>query len=268
MGSRVTETIFIKCPEELNFLQPYECSELLRVGNASDGGYLLPISYTDGIQHLISLGLGENWTFEAELASFNPKLIIDIYDDSVSLQFFVVKVFKGIAKFLLGKESFHNVASRVGRLRMYIKFWKLDKNNKHIHLRISRESFHLIVTSIKQDSRYGIKIDIEGSEWEILKELAAVQSSFEFMILEIHDFDKHVSELDEFLYTTKGCFKLIHLHANNFGEIGKNGFPNVFEIVLIRDRGLVKLRNKRELLPVSGLDIPNAKNRPDYQIEF
>ena len=264
----MTETIFIKCPKDLNFLQPFECLELSRVGNASDGGYLLPRSYIDGIQHLISLGLGENWTFESELASLNPRLTIDIYDDTVSLEFFASKAFKGIVKFLLGKESFNNVSSRIGRLRMYIKFWKFDKNNKHRYVRISRESVHSISTSLKQESRYGIKIDIEGSEWEILRDLATVQSSFEFIILEIHNFDEHVSELNEFLNTIQDCFKLIHLHANNFGEIGKNGFPNVFEIVLIRDRGLVKLGNKRDLLPVSGLDIPNAKNRPDYQIEF
>ena len=264
----MTETIIIKCPKHLYFLQPFECSELSRVGNASDGGYLLPRSYIDGIQHLISLGLGENWTFESELASLNPDLSIDIYDDTVSLQFFVIKSIKGIVKFLFGKESFSNMASRIRRVRMYLKFWMLNKQNKHLHVRISRESFHSISTSLKPESRYGIKIDIEGSEWEILRDLAIVKSSFEFIILEIHNFDEHVSELNEFLNTIQDCFRLIHLHANNFGEIGKNGFPNVFEIVLIRDRGLVKLRNKRELLPVSGLDIPNAKNRPDYQIEF
>lgn len=264
----MTETITIKCPKNLYFLQPFECSELSRVGNASDGGYLLPRSQIDGIQHLISLGLGENWTFESELALLNPKLTIDIYDDTVSLKFFLAKAFKGVVKFLLGKDSFKNVSSRIERLRMYIKFWKFEKNNKHLHVRISRESFHSISTSLMQESRYGIKIDIEGSEWEILSDLATVQSSFEFIILEIHDFDEHVSELNEFLNSIQDCFKLIHLHANNFGGIGKNGFPNVFEIVLIRDRGLVNLRNKRELLPVLGLDIPNARNRPDYQIEF
>jgi hypothetical protein len=264
----VPETIFIKCPKDLHFLQPFECSDLSRVGNASDGGYLLPRPYIHQIQHLISFGLGENWTFESELASLNPNLSIHAYDNTVSLQFFAAKAFKGIVKFLLGKESGSNVVSRIRRLSTYFKFWILNEKNKHQHLRISEKSFHSISATLNENSNYGIKIDIEGSEWEILRDLGTVQNSFEFVILEIHDFDKHVYELTEFLNALEQNFKLIHLHANNFGEIGKLGFPNVFEIVLIRDRGIVNLTNKRKLLPVSGFDIPNAKNRPDYQIEF
>jgi hypothetical protein len=264
----VPETIFIKCPKDLQFLQPFECSELSRVGNASDGGYLLPRPYIDRIQHLISFGLGENWSFESELASLNPNLSIHVYDNTVSLQFFATKAIKGIVKFLMGKESFSNVISRIRRLVTYFRFWIFNRKNKHLHLRISQESFHSISGAINQDSSYGIKIDIEGSEWEILRDLETVQNSFEFMILEIHDFDNHVNELNEFLTAIQASYKLIHLHANNFGDIGKKGFPNVFEIVLIRDRGLVNLTNKRQHLPISGFDIPNAKNRPDYQIEF
>jgi hypothetical protein len=264
----VPETIFIKCPTDLRFLQPFECSELSRVGNASDGGYLLPSSSIDRIQHLISFGLGENWTFESEFASLNPNLSIRVYDNTVSLQFFATKAFKGIVKFLLGQDSFGNVFSRIRRLAAYFKFWILNSKNKHLQLRISETSFHSISAGLNQDSNYGIKIDIEGSEWEILSDLERIQNSFEFMILEIHDFDKHVHELNFFLDAIKENFKLIHLHANNFGGIGKFGFPNVFEIVLIRDRGLVNLRNKRKSLPILGFDIPNARNRPDYQIEF
>jgi hypothetical protein len=49
---------------------------------------------------LLSLGLGENWSFDKAVSEINKSASIDISDHTVSLHFFVSKVLRGIVKFL------------------------------------------------------------------------------------------------------------------------------------------------------------------------
>ena len=114
----------------------------------------------------------------------------------------------------------------------------------------------------------GLKIDIEGSEWEILDLVAENKDRLEFVLLEIHDFDRHVEQLRDFLRDLSGSFVLAHLHANNFETLGSNGFPRVFEITLLRLSVATSAGGYRGKLPIPGLDVPNAKNRPDFVIDF
>jgi len=50
--------------------------------------------------------------------------------------------------------------------------------------------------------------------------------------------------------------------------LGRNGFPRVFEITLLREANLATTGELRKELPIHELDSPNAKNRPDYVIQF
>jgi hypothetical protein len=260
--------IVLKCPKAFYYLQPVQLNDLIRVGNESDGGYLLPNTYLTRIDRLLSLGLGENWTFETELSLLNKNLKIEVYDHTVSIKYFLIKSINGIAKFILRKGSFRDLISRFNRLVSYLSFWILNRENQHTKIRISKESFASIISNLNQDNKVGIKIDIEGSEWEILDLLASNQISFEFIILEVHNFDDHADELQHFHSQIEKNFTLIHLHANNFDGVGTNHFPRVFEIVLVRNDGSLKLSGKRDVLPLNGIDRPNARNRPDFRIEF
>ena len=49
---------------ELNELQPYRIGEMVRVGDKEDGGYVIPNYFRDSRLTLISIGLGDNWSFE------------------------------------------------------------------------------------------------------------------------------------------------------------------------------------------------------------
>ena len=258
----------IMCPEELYFLRPVIVEEICRVGNLSDGGYVLTRSAIEKSKVLLSLGLGENWSFEKAFTEINKFASIDVYDHTVSFRFFVVKVIKGIVKFLLFKEKFSNVLARAKRLKDYFLFWIMNSRNKHHRIRIGEASLSAALSRYKNSNLIGLKVDIEGSEWEILNLIAGNKDRFQFLLIEIHDFDNHVDQLRDFLREMSGQFVLAHLHANNFEILGNNRFPKVFEITLLRSHGTSISVDYRSELPIPGLDVPNAKNRQDFLIKF
>ncbi len=198
----------------------------------------------------------------------NPGASIDVYDNTVSLFFFAVKAFKGFVKLILLRDSISNFVARLKRLKSYYFFWVKKSGNQHRNLRITMESFERILLSYPKDKTLGLKVDIEGSEWEILNLIFENRSRIEFLLIEIHDFDKHQDALNKFLSEITDELVLCHLHANNFEELGTNGFPKVFEITLISTRNVSVSNEFRNELPISGLDVPNSKNRPDFRILF
>jgi hypothetical protein len=219
-------------------------------------------------ERVLSLGLGENWTFEEALAASKPGINIEVYDHTVTFYYFLKKSIKGLIKLLLLQESLANVKARFYRLNSYLHFWMKKDSHKHHKYRVTKSSFSSILEKYDQNSNIGLKVDIEGSEWEILRQISSRQESFSFVILEIHDFDTREEELKIFIDELSKNFYLAHLHANNFSGVGKNGFPLVFELTFLRKIPHTSPHQLRSFLPVSGLDSPNAKNRPDFEIYF
>lgn len=264
----MNDFVKLSCPAELQFLRPVTVEDLCRVGNLSDGGYAMTHSAIERCDGFVSLGLGENWSFERAVSDINPKAVIDIYDDTVSFFFFVRKAFNGLVKLILFRESKSNFFARFWRLKDYFSFWVRNPMNTHHQIRINKDSFKKVLSGYPNETMIGLKVDIEGSEWDISDLISEDQSRFEFLLIEIHDFDKHVDQLRKFLSNLAGSFIIAHLHANNFETLGSNGFPKVFEITLLRERNVVTIGESRKELPISGLDAPNAKNRPDFLIKF
>ncbi len=260
--------ILVISSAELEFLRPVVVSNLRRYGNAADGGYALTSIALSNSDFYLSLGLGENWSFETEISRVNPQARIDTYDDTVHLKFFAVKALKGLVKFLVMRDSSANLTARLNRLLDYFRFWLTVPTHNHHKIHVSATSFEKILGCYPKESRIGLKVDIEGSEWKILGLISQEQFRFEFIVIEIHDFDNHVNELREFLRTLSSNFVIAHLHANNYGTLGDNGFPKVFELTLLRDSREHGMGMMRKQLPVPELDVPNSKSRPDFKIMF
>ena len=66
-------------------------TDLIRIGNDFDGGYVLPRSSIDGVNTLISFGVGSNWTFESFIEKLLPTIKIYGFDHTVSLSYFFRK---------------------------------------------------------------------------------------------------------------------------------------------------------------------------------
>jgi hypothetical protein len=266
--NRKSHLQIVRCPKELEFLRPVVIKDLQRIGNLTDGGYVMSLSAIMKVNYLLSLGLGENWSFERTFSEINERAKIDIYDDTVSLYFFLRKAFNGLVKLVLFKESLAGVKARINRLSDYFSFWYRNPRNTHHEIRINMNSFERALSIYPIEAEIGLKVDIEGSEWELLDQIIAHQSRFRFILMEVHDFDLHALQLKEFFDKLLGQWVLSHLHANNFEGLGMNGFPRVFEITLLKDQTILDPREYRNELPIEGLDVPNAKNRPDFVVSF
>lgn len=149
-----------------------------------------------------------------------------------------------------------------------MQFWMYTSSNRHHRIRITKDIFQKIHCAHSLESRIGLKVNFEGSEWEILPIIEMNKSRFEFILLEVHEFHLHVAELEEFLTGLNSDFVNAHLHANNFGTLEKNGLPSVFELSLIKKSNALKTVTLRQKLPVADFDTPNARNRPDFAIYF
>ena len=260
--------IHVRCPKELQFLRPVVVEDMQRIGNSTDGGYVMTLATIKKCDGLISLGLGENWSFESAVSKIKPNAKIAIFDHTVSFSFFAIKASKGLVKFLLFQDSKRNFLARFTRLRNYYTFWIKSPNNRHHKIQITNDTFEEVLSSQPSEKILGLKIDIEGSEWEILDSIVKNQTRFGFLLIEIHDFDRHVEQLRTFLGDISENFVLAHLHGNNFESVGANGFPKVFEVTLLRASDIATSGELRNELPIPGLDTPNAKNRPDFIIGF
>ena len=80
------------------------------------------------------------------------------------------------------------------------------------------------------------------------------------MVIELHDVDIHLKEIEEFL--NQFSLNLVHAHANNFAPIREDDdLPLVLELTFSKYSDV----SKDFKLPHK-LDMPNNKNYEDYKL--
>jgi hypothetical protein len=68
----------------LQDFRPKFLGDLIRVGNSSDGGYVVNERVIVNCQDLISFGVSHDWSFEADFLTRRPNLKVLCFDNSVS----------------------------------------------------------------------------------------------------------------------------------------------------------------------------------------
>ena len=263
-------------PKHLDFLCPYQ-SDLIRIGNSADGGYLVPAKSVAEINHLLSIGISDDWTFEVEIAKVNPAISIDGYDrTSGTLVFFyyalrelrVVRSFRGL---MIGARKIR----RWIRLAISFKFfWNRRHRFKRKWVVLDSDSTKEIKLSkvferIPENANLAIKIDIEGNEYklgkQIISEVKRRGSCVCLIIFEFHDTIRLRDEFLEFVKELTQHLKIVHLHGNNFGQIADDGFPEVVEVTFVSEA--CAFEQKVFDLP-HDLDIPCNPDSPDVALKF
>ena len=153
----------------------------------------------------------------------------------------------------------------------YIDYKFFFKKNIHISKKVVLIKKNKNEISIKEilDKKKNIilKIDIEGDEYKILNAINKEQCKIVLLIIEFHNISKNISKIKKFLSNTK--FKIIHLHANNYGGTDRFNNPNVIEVTLLNSKKIFVNRQKsRKIYPIKGLDFKNLKRRQDIKIKF
>ncbi len=258
-------------PPRLHFLAPSVVADLIRVGNAHDGGYILPSSLVNMIDFLLSFGISDDWSFEKHLKRLNPEITIHAYDHTISGKAFRSSLIHGLLKLPFGMVSRDNYLRRYNRLISYNSFFK--GKAQHFNERVNREvelSYDVPVEKALRraiSEKLLVKIDIEGDEYKIIDSLLTSSDNILGMIIEFHSTGAQRSTFLDSVQALQGRFDIVHLHANNFSPIGSDGLPDVLEMTFVKRSGPAS-HEKRISLPLPEIDSPNNPHKLDYQITF
>lgn len=227
---------------------------------------------------MISFGLGDNWKFENELVKSGQVKSFIVFDHTQSLSNFINQVFHKI--------KFHNfnLSLFMGRIIVLGRYFRdfIIYKKKHIKRKISRngsgffkhlESLEASVPEIfdryvrSEDQIIFLKIDIEGSEYEIIDQIFAFSNQIIVIVIEFHDIIKKSTEFKHLLDLLKSKYSLIHTHINNNGVISTDEIPEVCEFTFYSKKEF-ETSLKVDKIPSHELDQPNNKHRKDFQIDF
>ena len=107
-----------------------------------------------------------------------------------------------------------------------------------------------------------LKIDIETSEYRILKDIISNQKKIIGLAIEFHDCDLHEKKIINFINSLD--LTLVHIHGNNYSDKDLNGNPTAMELSFAR---FPIKKNKPISLP-NKLDMPNNKNKKEVRLRF
>ena len=249
-----------------SFLKPKKETDLIKIGNKKDGGYVIPKNSIDYTNTLYSFGLDSNWTFEKEFYN-KKKCKVFVYDHSVNWKTFfissikspktILNYFKYIS-FFDNKEKYH-IKEMIHPLDSFILSSTNNTNNPY-----KIADLDSIIINPEDKSLF-FKIDIEGSEYRILNQLIKYSSKINGIVIEFHNCDLNFDKIKNFL--TKFELDLVHLHVNNWSFLTKEGFPGSIELTFSHRDFNQKTLDQDKSYPTS-LDTPNNPFYKDLPIEF
>lgn len=272
-------------------LRPYKCEDKIRIGSTFDGGYILPKRSIRDCSRLLSFGVSTNIDFEREISLLNKSMIIQMYDPFIGpLADFkrLLKRFTGNVtpvrtdiqlkintnysdqKNSLFKDTlfrfFHWFGFYSFIARKNIIYKKIGLSNKDDHLFTSLPT---LFKKISSEKNIIIKMDIEGYEYKVYKDLLNHASQVSVLLLELHYIESNKKEAAEIiqLLKTKGLF-LMHIHGNNTDVLISNStIPNTLELSFAK-ADYIEQRIDENTYPIPGLDTPCNPYWEDYPLDF
>ncbi len=230
----------------LQELMPYDVSgfeKKVRLGNQSDGGYVLPENILPLIDVAYGYGVADHIDFEEDLIK-KRDIPVRLYDHSVE-------------SLPLQHKNFYFFKQGIGHKKS--------------------GSFDTFGNQVKANGDSGkkilLKMDIEGCEWKVLGDIIQdFSQDIVGLIVEIHQlyrYEKFPQYID-ILKKIDEKFTLVHIHGNNNGEmVFVNGtkITSVLELTFINNN-LVTQKKAMALPLPSALDYPNMKERNDVVLDF
>lgn len=260
-----------------NFLKPYYLNkdQLVRVGSIDDGGYVVPLLNIKDSEILISMGISDNWDFEKDFSKISNAKIL-AYDDSINSEYWINRFKKDLVKFLKLKIFKPRKLYKMFQYLDFVLFFKKNKKNKFFLKRVGNDKNSINIeeinlNEIKDNNQVFLKIDIEGSEYEILDQIVSIKNKIQGIVIEFHDVTSNLDKIKNFLKTIEDDLKLVHIHANNYSLKEFDQFPDAIELTI---SNIKKLSNKEHgtseshEYPLEGLDFPNSKRSPEIKIIF
>ena len=207
-------------------LKPIKCS-LIRLGSKNDGGYLLSKKTLKEAESLISFGVLDDCSFEEHFKEIK-KTSIFCFDKINYKSYWKKRFFNdfGAAIYNLNYKFIKNTFIKYFKFKKFFKNRNVFLYEKNIHERSLNEIINTY-TNIKKPTI--LKIDIEGSEYRLLKDIVKNKNVINGLIIEFHELDLHLDKVSNFVKELD--FKVTHVHANNFDRVIDN-IPLVLEMTL------------------------------------
>jgi hypothetical protein len=250
--------------------KPYHREDLIRIGSKHDGGYVVTKNAVNNTDLLVGLGIANDWTFEKE---FNRSVNCEVhcYDHSVSFSYF----FEFAVRNFVGCFFPRMLKNKIWVIMLPIRYKLFFRNEKkHFKEKIGNNSqeetdFEKIFSRIPDNKKVFFKIDIEGSEYQVLNGLDKFYHRISGITIELHDVDVLFDTVNKHIEKLKEYFDIVHIHINNNGGRSADNIPRVIEVTFENKKifsGKSRLSDLQ--YPIPDLDNPNAKNIIDYKISF
>jgi hypothetical protein len=246
-------------------LWPKSFADLRRYGRQGDGGYVLPAAAFQRADALLTFGLDFDWSFERAFAAAHAVAPIHVYDPTVGTRRFISAGFWA----LLGSIYSRREWSKVLACWDYFVFFRHPVRHfrEWIGSGVGRVGVAAAIARMPEPRRLVLKVDIEGSEYEILEEIVSVSNRVEVLAIEFHEIAAHVHVIADFADRLNATHVVAHLHGNNYAPVCLDGsLPASIEVVFVR-RSAGEMDYYTGNLPRPGLDYPNTSKRPDVVIK-
>jgi hypothetical protein len=226
----------------MELLEPNLNHNLIRLGDQKDGGYVL----VDCIREsscVFSIGVGDNFSFDESISEKVESIIM--VDHSVD---FSPKIPN--ATFMKKKlvARVHNKATEVSLSDLY--------------------------STLEDGTPAILKMDIEGSEWDILESAdEALLAKFDQLVIEFHgilerakrdDLDKIITVMQKLIEQ----FEVVNTHANNYSDYSIFlNFPlvDVIEMTFLRKNLKYSSQSTNN---IKHQNFPNNPNKPEIFITY
>ena len=231
--------------------------DIIRLGTKFDGGYLVERSSLINSKFLFSFGISTNWDFEKDFLARNNIEIL-AYDGSISNQYWNDLIKSKLKRFSLSK-AFKLIKQKK-------QFYNFFSNKNFVSKNIGNSMNNsLTFTEVINENNFNdlfFKIDIEGSEYEILEEIIFFQKRIIGLCIEFHSCNLNIDQIISFIRSFK--LELVHIHANNYLVPTNDQFPDILELTFSKDP---KIMGEYKGLPHL-LDMPNKSKIKDIVLSF
>jgi hypothetical protein len=222
--------------QQYSYLVPADVA-LVRIGNdITDGGYVVPKLAVDSADAVLSLGIGDDSSFDQHWHQINPNAVIHSYDATINNY--------------QPDPPVHHYYENVGK-------------------QFIRSEFTEFATAMDRipGNNVFVKMDIEGGEYTLTRDILTHQHRIVGMVIEYHgaaSTSQHCF-LEELPVLTQH-YQCVHIHANNSGPV-VDEFPDYLELTFLR-RDLCTTTKQRPDTYMEELDRPCSTYREDYRIVF
>lgn len=243
-------------PERLNWLCPVTVPMLTRLGDFMDGGYVLPMSVIEKSQALLSLGLGDNWSFDSAWHRIKPTDAIHMYDGTVQRDTLAITINPSVRGHLDIKAAYDEFFQ--GNIKHY---------QENVGPNQGQTSLSTCLTRLGSKDIF-IKMDIEGGEYSLTAELINYRDHITGMVMEFHFCNSHREHFETAVRLLQEHYALVHLHANNHVDIGPEGLTDCLELTFVNKRLMPADAHPRKNFYIDGLDFSNVAGVEDYRYCF